>query len=168
MTIELFEKPDGDKEFTLTMRSLDDESLVAMDEWVRSRAMKTALSSIDSFAPGPARQSYIDQAIRTASSFTWMSGEGAKIMGSIEGVAKMMHESVKQDHPDLTIDRVRRMFFDSRNITRFNAHFKRLNSMRSGDGAQKKPESPPSSRVDHTIAPPSTGHSPDATSGTAG
>lgn len=131
----------GDKTFEVS--PLNDASRDALDEWVRSKFVERVSPIINSLTSEKDKAIALDRAYDKALSLTWMSGEGAKLMGTVEGVARMLYEGVRQNHPDLTYEALCELLFDPENIRKANAIFRELNVRR---GAKQEPPKKPKSK----------------------
>ncbi len=105
---------------------LTDKDIAELDAYVRHVHIQTAID-----ASANQTSSMIDRlvnaAVYQASSITFMSPQGAAIIKSQDGVARILWHGLKHNHPDLTHERVRQMMYDKTTIAEANRVFKELN-----------------------------------------
>ena len=115
----------GDKTFEVS--PLNDISREALDEWVRSQFVERVLPIINGLASEKDRQLALDRAFDKSLSLTWMSGEGAKLMGTVKGVARMLYEGIRPNHPEIRFEDLCSLLFNPENVRLANAAFRQLN-----------------------------------------
>lgn len=116
---------------------LSDKDIAELDEWLRARFISMARDSL-----GPdCSQKQIDDtlavAMRDAMGLTWMSGIGARVMASVDGVARLAWQMVHHSHPTVTYEEIRKHMYDPRNMANVNDAFDGLNV---GEGKSFKKE----------------------------
>jgi hypothetical protein len=141
---------------TLTMRRLSDMDLSELDEWVRVRAFDLARRCASGL-PASERQEILGAAIRTAAGLSFLSLEGAQMMSTLDGVARLLWQSVKADHPKETIESVRRLLVDENDLKDVMTQWRDMN--RRYEPKKPSPEGA-NSQSDN-----STGPSPESTGG---
>jgi hypothetical protein len=109
------------------MSPLTDKDIAELDNWLQSRVVEIAVRAIPQNAPAALREELLTIALKHATSMSWMTGEGAKQMGTIDGVSRVLWQSLKKEHPDITHDAVRSMMLDPRTIQYALVKFKDLN-----------------------------------------
>ncbi len=117
----------GDK--VLTMSPFDDKDIVELDQWLRSHVINMARQSIPDDADQEYKELLLKVAIDKATSLSWMSGEGAKLMATLEGMARLLYQGVKHNHPDETFESVRRFINSPDALSQVNEAFTELNSL---------------------------------------
>ncbi len=105
---------------------LRDIDLVELDEYVRSVHIQTAVNATLN-APQDAKRIAIERAVDYASSITFMSPQGAAIVKSSDGVARILWQGVKQNHPDMTHAELRALMYSPENVREANRVFAELN-----------------------------------------
>lgn len=122
-------KLDGEEYFA---SPLDDEDIVELDHWLQQSYIATVRGSlkVEYGSMEAVPDSEYDRAMRLAyaeaKAMTWTSGEGAKRMGSVEGVARVLWHQLKKRHPELTHADVCKMMFDVENVKVAREAFQKL------------------------------------------
>ena len=105
---------------------LTDKDLVSLDEYIRHIHIKTAVDSCKNM-PQEIADKALSMAVKQASSMTFMSPEGAGLIKSVAGVARILWLGIKHNHPTVTHEDISAKMLDKRNIAEANRVFKRLN-----------------------------------------
>lgn len=113
---------------TYLMRPLEDVDVIELDEWVKQKVMSTALKSVAGLGQAVQDQ-VIAVALRTTAPMTWLSGEGARMMGTLDGVTMMLWQSLSPEER-IKSDPVefRALVMKPENAKKIVVAFKRLNS----------------------------------------
>ena len=109
------------------MSPLTDRDISELDEWLQVRYIQLAVSSLGPKATLEERNEVRLQAAEAASSLTWLSGRGASVMASIDGVTRMLWQSIKREHPTVTEQELRKHMYAPENIAAVRDRFERLN-----------------------------------------
>lgn len=105
---------------------LSDKDLVELDNYVRATHIRVAVESTKGFDPAT-QQQLRAYAIDQASSITFASEQGAKIMRSLEGIARMLWQGIKHNNPNITVEQVQGFLLDSSARSEANRIFRELN-----------------------------------------
>lgn len=105
---------------------LDDVDLGELDNYVRHVHIETAAKSVEKLPPRQQDQ-ILSIAVRQASSLCAMSPEGALILKNTAGVARMLWQGIKKNHPDVTYEFVRKHMISPAAIAKANQVFHMLN-----------------------------------------
>lgn len=106
---------------------LNDKDVSELDSYVRFIHMETAKEAARGADQGM-QQMILSAAIGQASSLSFMSPQGAAIIKSIDGVARILWHGIKHNHPEVTHDFVRQqMFVSKENLAEANRVFEELN-----------------------------------------
>lgn len=125
---------------TYEVSPLDDDSHMALDEWVRSKYIERNVQLLAAL-PQADKELALKVAYSEAATVTWLSGFGARLMGTVEGVAQLLYEGVRKNHPDVTPKMLKKDLMRPENLAKANAAFKHLNDPDpppNKKGAQKK------------------------------
>lgn len=135
------------------MSPLTDADISELDNWLRQRYVRTVMDSLPKDATDATEERTRMAAAREAMNLTWMSGLGANIMGTVDGMAQLCWQGCHHNHPDLTPEQLRKYMFNPTNIKEVAFGFKALNNAnpqtpgRKKKGAKVRPgESTPSPR----------------------
>lgn len=134
----------GDHEFTI--HPLTDADISELDEWVQSRVIEIARRSLVKGLTPLEREELLRCAFRTASSMTWLSGDGARIMATVDGLTKLVHQSIKKSHPKVTHADLRMILVNPANAQMFNFMFRKVNGTIVGDDGKKGDPGPQPSK----------------------
>jgi len=118
--------------------TLSDRDLCELDEWVRSQYLRVAQSTLPQ--DPAARDAYFAVITKQAMKLSWFSGEGLAHTASLEGIARLMFQSVKKLHPDFTFEKAKNIVRDAGHVREVNMGFKRAN-MRPSNTKRQTPES---------------------------
>lgn len=137
---------------TYVASPLDDVDIVELDEWLRQRYLKNVLAATSSL-PEDDRDGARRVAYREAVTLTWMSGHGARMMATAEGMARLVWTMVRKRTPAADELVLRKAMFDPKNVLESNEVFRALNvpeSMRrrveEGDANDTRPRKTRASR----------------------
>jgi hypothetical protein len=114
----------GDKLFDVS--PLSDKDIAELDAYVRHVHIQTAIDAAKGQDDRIADK-VINFAVMQASAITFMSPQGAAIIKSQDGVARILWHGLKHKHPDLTHEQVRALMYDPLTIREANRVFKELN-----------------------------------------
>lgn len=124
------------------MSRLTDRDISELDEWLKAKFIEMARSSLTPGLSSAEREETLGVAMRIAMSMTWMSGQGARIIGTIDGISRLLYQSIKARHPDMTYERTRSFIADPRhmeaNIAKVNDAFEELNIGKGKSFERKK------------------------------
>jgi hypothetical protein len=110
------------------MAPVTDKDISELDEWVQARYIRIARDSLPSDASPEEREETIRIAMLQAQSLTWLSGHGAKMIATVAGMTRLVWQSIRREHPDVTEEDLREHMFSPENIEAANIAFKKLNS----------------------------------------
>lgn len=128
------------KEFRL--HPLNDRDIEALNLWLRANHLRTVRASFDEDTSESEKNRIEVVAQRVAMDITWMHGQGAAMMASPVGLARILWQSTRRDHPDMTMDDFNKMMFNPANVNEVNAAFESLNGnvATSGEGGNGNSE----------------------------
>jgi len=86
---------------------LNDRDISELDEWVQTRLIQRASSALTPDMTGQQRAEILDSAMRVSQGLTWASGQGARILATVDGMAQLTWQMLKREHPTLTPEFVR-------------------------------------------------------------
>lgn len=120
---------------TYQMSPLSDKDIAELDAWVQSRIICMARESLPEGATQSERDETLRVAMQTASSITWMSGQGAKLLATVPGWTRLVWQTIKRNHPDVTEEELSEHMFSPENIREVNRVFTEQNVVK--DPAKK-------------------------------
>lgn len=121
----------GGEEFHLS--PLSDRDIEELNYWLQDQVIQVAVRSMSSVTDQRVRDELMDAAVRQASGLTFLSGEGAKRMRSLEGVSRVTWQGLRRRHPQLTYERVKELILDPKTIKYVNEVFRKLNHGKAGE-----------------------------------
>jgi len=131
----------GDREFVLSR--LTDRDLSELDEWLRARIIKMAQASLPDDASDKLFERTMGVAMSKAMRTTWMSGDGARMMATPDGMARIIWQSAHHEDPDVEYEELRRLMFVPENVKTTNEAMKSIRprvptSAKKGSGPNRK------------------------------
>lgn len=125
------------------MSPLNDVDIAELDNWLKARVIRMARESLSPDADEADRRLTVESAIAYATTLTWMSGQGAKLMATLDGMAQIIWQSIKRHHPNVTPAEIRSKLLDPRSMEEAETAFGMLNRV---DGQSKKKKKRPRHR----------------------
>ena len=123
---------------TYRMRPLGDADISALDQWLKSRVIRIACESLPENASEADRRLTMESAISFASSVTWMSGHGAKMLATIDGMAQIVWQGVRYHHPEVTPEEIRSKLLDPQTLDDARQAFEAANFRRKDKQEARK------------------------------
>lgn len=118
------------------MAPLSDLDIAELDQWLKAKVIQTAIDAVPPDASEQTRQAILDSANRVALELSWMSPEGAKQMRTLDGMARLVWQSIKRQHPETTHIDIRKALTDARTVNEAVSAFDSLNQ--AGESSKKK------------------------------
>lgn len=122
----------------LRMKPFTDSDISELDNWLRALVIRTARESLPDDASQEDRLTTIEAATRAAMGMSWMSGQGARMMATLDGLAQLVWQSVHHHHPTVTPADIRKELLDPDTIEEARLTLKRVNEAKSSGNSQKK------------------------------
>lgn len=116
----------------LRMSPLTDRDIAELDQWVQARLIQNARKSLPPDATQADRDETLRLAMQESLTVSWLTGVGAKMMLTVDGIARLAWQGVHKNHPDITLDQLQTLMFKEENVKRAYAAFKRANPPASG------------------------------------
>lgn len=113
------------------MSPLTDEAHESLNEWVRQVLAKKHASLIETLK-GEAQRIAIESSLKMLSNASFMSADGIKLMGTQEGVARMLWEGIRRNHPDVTYEKIKSQLITPGQIRAATAKFEEQNLQKAG------------------------------------
>lgn len=128
---------------TYQMSPLSDRDIQEMDLWAQARYIQVSRAGIPDSVSKEDRDAEMRSIRREAMGITWLSGLGASLVATVDGMCRLLWQSIKANHPDVLENDLRAKFFDpdvaAQNVDEIREMFERLNRVPGGD--QKNPPS---------------------------
>lgn len=115
----------------IALAPLNDKDMVELDQWIRSFFLEITLKDLEKL-PDRVQDRYIAQAQKQALGLTFMSGDGAKLMATVDGMTRLIWQMAKKENPKLTLPELRQRMLNPENIEAANRAFS-LTHPSSGD-----------------------------------
>jgi len=128
----------GGKE--LAFSPLTDKDIAELDNWVRTEYIKMARDSLDTVDEPALRAETIKSAMDTAAGLTWMSGQGAQMMQTVNGMSRLCFQSVRRGDPTVTHEWLREQLLDHRNVAEVRRAFEMANNIATDDASPPEEE----------------------------
>lgn len=116
----------GDKEYVCS--ALNDEGRENLDGWLRAQYVERAAAMIEALTNESDKRLALEVAFKEASKITFVSRLGAEFLATVDGMTRLMYESIKPNQPDVTHKELRELFLNPKNVRLANAVFKELNT----------------------------------------
>ena len=100
-----------------------------------------ARDSLPENASREVRDETLAVAMREARALDFFTGEGARSLRDLKAVARVVWQSLRREHPELTHDQVRKMLTDPRTIDHAMAVWRELNVGKNGATQTGSPKS---------------------------
>lgn len=130
----------GDREYALS--PLSDQDSEELTNWLRASFIQMARDSLPPEATQAQRDETLGIAMREARALNWFSPEGAKVVKSIDGVSRVLWQSLKKRHPELTHKQVRALMTDPGTIDYVMTVWKEANVGGAAKGGARTDGSP--------------------------
>lgn len=121
---------------TYRMAPLTDRDISELDNWVRSRHIQIAIDAGKDLSDED-RMELKEVAMMQAATLSWMSGMGARLMATVDGMARLCWQGIKTNHPLVSLEDLRAKMFDPVNVDEANRVFEKLNLPDSSDDSKK-------------------------------
>lgn len=111
---------------TYWLTPLNDLDFLELDRWVQAEYLAMARESCKDASEDDKRIT-MQAAMNQAFGLTWTSPQGAKIVATLPGFARIISQSLKKRHPEMSAERVHKILFNSANVERLREVFKAQN-----------------------------------------
>lgn len=112
----------------LRMSPLNDRDQAELDQWLQQRHIANARRSLrDSDATPAERDEILSIALRQSMSITLASQEGVTMLATPEGIARLVWQSCRREHPDLTFEELRSLAMSDEESLEAMQSFQKLN-----------------------------------------
>lgn len=116
----------GGREFA--MSPLTDDDISELDNWTKTRLFELARLSLRIMPATEAEQRLIlEVALKAGMGLTFLSGEGARLMGTLDGLARLVWQCVKTSHPDVTPEMLRKLLMNNADAMAAKTLFDEMN-----------------------------------------
>ena len=130
---------------TLRFSAFNDADIHELDDYVQRRHIETAMRGCPADASAEDKKLLYSLALTQASGLSWLSGSGARIIGTLDGMARLVWQGVHRQHPELSETDVRKLLIDAdseevtaQNIDRAREAFSQANRAPHAENAKKK------------------------------
>lgn len=126
----------GDRHFTLTpLRLVDIDEL---DNWLKKKYFESARAALTPDMTADERKELLSLALDRASQMSFISGNGAKMFATIDGIAQLFYVSAKIAEPAVTYDECVTALMDPSALEEFDVLFAKMNQADNRVRAPKK------------------------------
>lgn len=113
----------------LLLKPLGDRSETSLNNWVKARYLHDQRSNIPEGLDNETKDRIERIAQQTAATLCWYLGLGSSIMVSIDGMAQIIYEAAKENHPNITPEEIRAKLFQGRNLDLANEAFSKTEGL---------------------------------------
>jgi hypothetical protein len=96
-------------------KQLSDADYAELEEWLRQEYLRIVRSACSGSSPQE-RQEIIDIALTKMVNLSWMSHDALGILSSTNGRAKVAYLMVREHHPNVTIEQLRKTMTNPSNV----------------------------------------------------
>lgn len=122
---------------TYQFSPLTDKDIDEIDGWLQARVIENARRSLTPDMTQAERDELQSLAIRESLSVSLISPQGARMLATVQGMTRLVWQSVKRNHPGVTEDQIRAHMLSPENIQRANAAFSKVNNSGSKTETQR-------------------------------
>jgi len=120
----------------LLMSPMSDKDISEIDNWLRATYLANARASLNGETNQALRNETIAVASKEAMTISLFSEHGKRMLGTVDGMARLLWQSVHRNHPTVTYEELRAQLFDPSNLNAVNEAFNKANN--SGEGKNHK------------------------------
>lgn len=106
---------------------LTDKDVDELEAWVRHRIVHLARESLTAEASAAEREETLTIALTEATKVSIYSPEYAQLLATVPGMLRILWQSLKREHPELTEEKLRHYISDPENIMLINEAFAAVN-----------------------------------------
>lgn len=122
---------------TWRLSPFTDADIAELDRYVQHRYIQMARDSLPPEATKAQREETLAVAMNHAMGLTFMAGMGAKLMASVDGVARVVWQGLRHNHPHITVEEVRAKLFNPVNLLASTEVLAQVNSFAAGSRSGK-------------------------------
>lgn len=111
------------------LRSLSDRASTELDNWVKARYLHDQRSNVSKDLDDETKDRIERVAQQTSATLCWYLGLGSSIMVSIDGMAQILYQAAKENHPDITHEWIREKLFIGKNLDLANEAFAKAENL---------------------------------------
>lgn len=112
------------------MSPLSDRDIDEIDLYLQSRIIEISRAAIPPDATREDREIFASAALREASNVSMLSGRGVGLLSTVGGMTRLVWQSIKRNHPDVTLNELREQLSKEYNVRAANATFTKANANR--------------------------------------
>ena len=99
-----------------------------MDEWVREK-YRERMAPMLNMLTGDALVAAMNRTMSTLPTMSFVSNEGAKFVGTVDGMARLVYEMIRPNHPDVTYETLCAEMTNPEHVRRANQKFRELEGL---------------------------------------
>lgn len=103
--------------FTYEMSPLSDSDTEAINNWLRASYIQMARDSLTPKSTEAEREETLRIAMTTARKLSFMEGDGAEIISSLEGVTRVLWQSIRRKHPEVSWELFRQQVWELKDLS---------------------------------------------------
>jgi len=134
-------------EFELRSKALSDRDMDEIDAWLRQEYMRRIEDATKLCAP-EVKAAMLAQACAAVAVINFMDGGlGSRMIASISGLARLVWQSTRQEHPTLGFNDVKQLLLNSENRNRARKSWEDTNLGPKGKPLEKPPVPDPAEQT---------------------
>ena len=103
--------------FTYEMSPLSDSDTEVINNWLRASYIQMARDSLTPKSTEVEREETLRIAMTTARKLSFMEGDGAEIISSLEGVTRVLWQSIRRKHPEVSWELFRQRVWELKDLS---------------------------------------------------
>lgn len=133
-----FSVTEDGKEVEYTASPLNDADIVELDHWLQEQFIARVRGSLPEDVSDDDYDRAMRLAYKEAAHLTFMSGQGATLMASVDGISRVLWHQLKKRSPKLTHEQVRKMCTNPVTAKKAAEAFQKLDMKPAEDAANKQ------------------------------
>lgn len=126
---------------------LSEMDIDTLDTWIRRRHIQIVRGSFEEGMTQEEKDAELRVAYNQASTLSWLSPLGARLMASIDGMSYLSWISLRKQHPDITRRELMLMMSDGANLREISAALEASGELKPFPPAQGAGKTKPSKRT---------------------
>lgn len=113
--------------YDLSMAPLTDADISELDSWLRSQFIRMVRNSLEESMSDRDKELELAGARRQAAGLMFVTGDGARAMASVDGMARVVWQGIRKNHPEITLEKLRKLLFSPENMEAANDSWEEAN-----------------------------------------
>jgi len=110
-------------------RPLTDKDFDTLDEWLQSKYVENGMKAIPDTWPEERQNGVINSIVKASLTITFLTPGGLELLSTLQGMVFVSWLSLRKEQPNLTLDLVRELLVQKRNLQLVNEAFRKVNAV---------------------------------------